>query len=183
MAERRKYNFLYLTYRAALKGDTLAANFLIGLAISFLERKTPLPSGLGRFFVSKLKDPEEFYRITTYKPKAKRGRPSIDDDSIAHRVGLKMKRRLGPTRSQENAMIVAYLVSQGHPINEVGADDKESAVVLLSELIGRSVRSIQNDYYKHRGALKNRESSLHLGESYLHKRRVLRDLRKKHRGT
>jgi len=61
-------------------------------------------------------------------------------------------------------MAMIYLVSLGHPINAAPAGGKESATVIVSELTGRSERSLQDDYYRHRDSLSKDRFVLVRGE-------------------
>lgn len=165
MTNGRESSLLFRTYRASLKGDRSASRSLIDIAIAHIESGRRLPAGLRRFFVAKLKDPEEFFRIATFSKPKKRGRPSQDEKHLSNNIGLKIAMPFGALPSERNALMIAYLVSQGHPINEWGPVNRESAVALVSQLTGRSTRSLQGDYYKHRVDIEGISSAASWGRS------------------
>jgi len=89
-----------------------------------------------------------------FKGTKRRGRPSIDDkESTADIVGLSHLKRFGSLPTESNALAIHHLLLQGHTLNIAGSLEKESAVELLAELTGRSTRSLQSDYAKHKRAI------------------------------
>tara|TARA_R100001377_G_scaffold80670_1_gene59719 strand:- start:765 stop:1319 length:555 start_codon:yes stop_codon:yes gene_type:complete len=164
MRNKRGYNFFFKTYRAALNGDLHSTLALTELAAAFLDDQKLPPPGLTKFLVRLLKDPERLRRILAFKPDKKRGRPSIDDESILNAVGFRTgKVFFGEKKSERYALAIAYLMSQGHPLNEAGTVEKESAAVMMSKLTRRSVRSLQDDYGKHKSKILKSKSLLQSG--------------------
>ncbi len=174
----RGYNHFFANYRAALKGDIPAAKFLLGLAVLLLEENKPLPSGLRRYLVSILNEPARYKAIMTYesRPKLKRGRPSLNSKTRKFDYGIRSRfipRQYSAT--EEYAMAMMYLVSLGHPINASTTGAMESATTILSELTGRSDRSMQNDYYAHVESLRQDSYALARGELELKRLRMLNE--------
>lgn len=163
--KHKPFNFLFLTYRAALKGDLLAAKFLIGVALASLEKSRLPPPGLNRFLLRTLENPDRFTKIMKAKRKMKRGRPDIDDQSFFAITGLRTstKSYFGQKPSERHALALAYLISLGHPLNEAGNSKMESATVIVSELTGRSYRALQADYAKHQARMRCYKTALQRG--------------------
>ena len=171
---------LYRTYRAALKGDEEAIHALFWWAKNTLRRNEIPSRGMNRFFLRVIEDPK-LYAIAT-KPQVgqkKRGRPSIDDEKSKKFLPsvFKYKKFKGITASEKNAQAIAYLLSNGYLINEAGKG-KESAVGYLSELTGRSCRSLQADYYKHKEKLTSNPDTLEWGRIWLLRLERLNELKK-----
>ena len=163
--KRQPFNYLFRTYRAALKGDELATKFLLELAIASLEQMRVPPRGLNKFFLRTLQDPNQFKRIMKATLKLGRGRPSIDDRDLLTTTGLRAKTLFGYKPSERHALAITYLIAQGHTLNESGNFDKDSAAVIMSELTGRSWRALQDDYSKHKKKIDGLEFAVGRGES------------------
>jgi len=157
----------FKTFRAALKGDDEAIQALFEWAKVSLRNGELPSSGLNRFFLRILDDKNLYAKATKIKvtPK-KRGRPSIDD-RVSKRPaldGFKFKKDKNIEESEKLALMIAYLLSEGYLINEIAAKNKESAVEYLSTLTGRSSRSLQTDYYKHKLAFIDNPDALEFGK-------------------
>ncbi|EAQ96884.1 hypothetical protein [Congregibacter litoralis] len=173
------HSLFFRAYRAALKGDAKAARFLVLAAREQLLRRNSLPGGLARFLVRQIDDPTKFARLMTKPVKKKKGRPSIDDGALYKNFDSFVRQVFfGQKKSEQNAIMLAYLSSVGHPINEAGTK-KESASEIVAKLTDRSVRSVQNDYYQHRPRLSGSESELELGRTYIEFKKEMKALRKK----
>jgi hypothetical protein len=152
-------------FDAANEGNDRSHKFLVKVAIvSLKEGKLP-PSDLLEYFLAAIDDPETFAKKMREVKRTKRGRPPDDDKTLTVDVGLGDK-FFGSKPSHKYAMILAYLVSIGHPIGQVPKKGKESAIALLSDLTGRSTRSLQRDYRENRHRLSGSKKQLDLGCAY-----------------
>lgn len=172
---RIPHYYLFRCYRAAIRGDHRASRTLILLAVGMLKRRTLPSKGLHRFFLRAIADPEKYAEImNSTEPKKKRGRLSLDDQAFKPLYGIQRKKFFGSLPTEKNALMIAYLLSEGHPINEaMGQNGKESAVVLLSELVDRKPRALQNDYYRHKAKIGGRETALQLGKTLFEAKKKL----------
>lgn len=149
--EDTKDKFLGPFFEAAENGERRAARTLTKIALGQIESGKALPPKLRAFFLGLVTHPTLYAEIMEFKPKKRRGRPSIDDDLItADVVGLQHMMRFGARASETNALAVHHLILQGQTLNADGSRDKASAVDAISELTGRSARSLQGDYAKHK---------------------------------
>ncbi len=137
-------------YRMALRGDQEFSRRLVKLALIYLKDGDLPPPGLRRYFLRIVESPKEYAALMKSPSRTTRGRPSADSHMLPQ---LGKKRFLGQEKTEQNALMVAYLHSLGHPINELGNDNYESAVVLVSAITGRSIRSLQRDYYMHKSKI------------------------------
>lgn len=140
-------------FEAAETGNDRAARSLMRIASGLIKDGHALGPRLRGFFAKVLEDPARYAEIMTFKPKKPRGRPSIDRDTTAEAVGLEHRQRFGARPTESNALAIHHLLLQGHVLNEASKTEKESAVVLMNELTGRSARSLQADYAKHKQAI------------------------------
>lgn len=180
--------------RKALRGDQAASRFLVKLSVIELEAGRPLSQGQGRFLARLIKSPDNYAKlmIETEKRKTrKRGRP-FDSENLDRRreylrsvipnvSGKIFKPFFGSDVTERSALMVAYLHSQGHPMNVVGTADKESAVVLVAEVTGRSTRQLQRDYAKHKAAISQSGDSLERGRVIYESRKTLANISASHR--
>lgn len=169
---------LFKTYRAALKGDEEAIHALFWWAKSTLRRNEIPAKGMNRFFLKVIDDPK-LYAIANKSKygKRRRGRPSIDDTKKPlFPPGFKFKKFKQTSESEKNAQTIAYLLSIGYLINEAGKG-KESAVSYLSDLSGRSCRSLQTDYYKHKDKVTNNPNAIEFGRVWLLRLERLHELK------
>lgn len=153
-------------YRAVVMGDIKAALFLRDWAITIMRDGQPLPRGMSKLFARVATHPH----IANAKkpPKQGRGRPSIDNKPTAHEKFpfLIRKRFFGEKPSEKIALMVAYVASQGHPLNREGNRSKESAFVLVARITNLSTSSIENYHSMHRNKVHQRGSSaIGLGEA------------------
>jgi hypothetical protein len=172
----------FKTFRAALKGDDEAIQALFWWAKASLESGKLPSKGLNRFVLRIITDQNLYAKAIKIKdPPKNRGRPSIDDRvrKKSALYGFKFKKFENIPRSKKYAMIVAYLLSEGYLINEVGTKDKESSVEYLSTLTGLSWRSLQTYYYKYKATLIDNPDALEIGKIELMRLKKLNELRKK----
>lgn len=159
----------------ARAGDDEAAYAVVWYVKAALRAYKLTPQPLHDFFLEVISDPARYSQIMQHAQRPRKaGRPSIDDKPrVAFPPGLLQKKFPRRLPSKDNALMIAYLLSQGYLMNESGKD-RESAVELLSPLLRRSPRSLQNDFYKHKSTVMTPDS-VKLGESlykfklFLHK--------------
>lgn len=167
---QRNLSTLYFrTYRAALKGDLLSANFLLHQAMLFLDEHKLPPKGLTRFLVRYMNNPKDLYQALKQKPSKKRGRPPLGEVFSVESVGFRLpgSKKIMP-QSEKNALMIAYLLSEGYLINEAVSSEKPSAIEFLTGITSRSGRSLQNDYYKYKDKIDSRNNNaLRLGKDFL----------------
>jgi len=149
----KRDEFLRPLLESAENGDRRAARFLVKLGSNLIGKGDSLPPRLRAFFLRVLNDPAWYVEIMTTERKKSRGRPSIDSGSTAEVVGLRISTPFGSRPTECNALAIHHLLLQGHTLNIAGTLEKESAVELLAELTGRSTRSLQSDYAKHKRAI------------------------------
>jgi len=168
---------------AADEGKIAAHQTLVTAAIGILKKGKLPPADLLEYFLEAVEEPDVFAKkMQEPANPSKSGKPSLDDTALRVDMGLD-DTFFGLKPTEKIAMMVAYLVSIGHPINEAGNSEYESAAVVLSELTGRNSRSIQRDYYKHKAKLTGTQIQLALGESYVNKERLLANLRNPDEGS
>lgn len=170
MKHKKKVPTLYFrTYRAALKGDLLSANFLLHQAMLFLnEHKLP-PKGLTRFLVRYMNNPKDLYQALKQQPSKKRGRTPHGEAFSIESIGFRFpaSNKIMP-QSEKNALMIAYLLSEGYLINEAGSPEKPSAIEYLTAITNRSARSLQYDYYKYKDKIDGSNSNaIKLGKDFL----------------
>lgn len=152
---------------------------LVKMAVYDLQNGRLPPRGLNRYFLRAIEDPADFANKMEIVDQPKRGRPSLDNRRRASLLDADPKVFFGRRPSEKHALIVAYLHSIGHPINEASGrnNNRASAVVILAELTGRSLRSLQRDYYLHRKKIEGRKSALDLGQALYIRLEILRNLK------
>ena len=155
-------------YRAAGDGSDRAHQMLVHTAIGLLRKAKAPPPDLCAYLLDAIQDPEEYARrMKEQSPAPRRGRPSVDDRAFRIDLGLKMDRLFGSLPTEKNALMIAYLLSKGHPINQETSGNKESAVLIVSGVVRRSTRSLQGDYYRHQNRLSGSPEQLELGRMLL----------------
>jgi len=166
------------THLRELEADNpLAERFLFELAAKLVEKGEPLPQRLREFFSRVVMNPELYLTVTGAKPVKSPGRPSADRMTSLDRIGLGALQPFGTRNTECNALAIHYLLSIGHTLNEAGTPEKESAVTIISRLTGRSPRSLQADYAKHKPRIVQEGAHADLGELQYLKLRSLAELR------
>lgn len=142
---------------SAEKGNHADASALIDLVRRQIEQGAFLSPRLCAFFVGVLRDPAKYLEIMTWEPKKSRGGQSID---VRPRkiVGFSRIRGFGSKPTEINALAIHYLHSQGHTLNVAGNAEKEAATVIISRLAGRSPRSLETDYQRHKQTILEMDS-------------------------
>lgn len=165
-------------YRRALRGDKEISRFLVNMAMGYLKCGNRPPPGLYRYYKKMVDQPRLYAHLMKEHIVRRRGRPSADAKAkLASAIPDNVfKRFFGTTPTEKNALMMQYLISVGHPINEAGKY-KESASVLISAVTGRCCRAIQNDHYVHRDRINKSPGSLSLGEALYEGRQVIATLK------
>ena len=165
--------WMFRRYRRALGGNLSAHRALVRLARLYLKHRRLLPPGLNRYFLRAIEDPADYAARMRVPRRTTRGPPGLDSRRTFSLLDDERKVFFGQAPTEKNALMIAYLHSKRHPINEATTNEKESAVVLLNELTGRSTRQLQRDYYRHVDRISR--TSLSLGEAlYKHRQSIAR---------